>query len=459
MFSPRQITSTEKKAMIGLSSIMSLRMLGLFMVLPVFSLYANQLQGATPTLIGLSLGIYGLTQAFFQIPFGTLSDRFGRKPLILIGLLFFAIGSIIAAMTHSIYVMIIGRALQGMGAIGSTTLAMLADLTREEQRTKSMAIAGMSIGLAFSLAILLGPILIAWMPVNFLFFLAVLLSILAIFILYFYVPTPTRLVVHNKNQTNLTSFCQLIAHPEIAKLNFGIFILHLVFTASFVIIPMSLAQHTSFTTTYQWLVYAPTLLAAFIATLIMIGVAEKYHQLKLFFIINIIFLMLGEYFLWLHIANPLLIFLGLFLFFTGFSTLEAFLPSLISRTAPMAKKGSALGLYSSAQFLGIFMGGILGGWLYGNYHFPGVYIFCFSLSLFWLILTFFMQPPAYCITEVWRLTKSSVNWGELAEKLRVLPGMLEVIFVVEDGIAYLKMERGTVRHPDFIRLKKYSTET
>ena len=454
MFSGK-MTSTEKRAVISLSSIMGLRMIGLFMVLPVFSLYASKLQGATPLLIGLSLGIYGLTQAFFQIPFGTLSDRYGRKPLILFGLLLFVAGSYIAAISHSITLMILGRALQGTGAVGSTTLAMFADLTREEQRTKSMAIAGISIGFSFSLAMLIGPLLTMWLPINNLFYLAMLFSLLAIFILYTTVPTPNRLRWHRDTQPEFKSFLKLVTHLELAKLNIGIFILHAIFTASFVIIPISIAHFTPISSHHQWLLYLPTLLIAFIITLFIIGMAEKKQQLKPFFVSSIILLIMSEFCFAFANTNLFLIVIGLCLFFTGFSVLEAFLPSLISRIAPIEKKGSALGIYSSAQFLGIFVGGLLGGWLYGKFSFSGVYAFCILLSFFWLALALLMRPLSHSITEVWRFTKQT-HWDTVAEKLHVIPGILEVTFIVEDGIAYLKMERGTVKHPDFIHLKKYT---
>ena len=457
--STQKMTNTEKRAVISLSSIMGLRMIGLFMVLPVFTLYAEQLKGATPTLIGLSLGIYGLTQAFFQMPFGSLSDRWGRKPLIILGLLLFTVGSFLCAMTHSITLMIVGRALQGSGAIGSTTLAMLADLTREEQRTKSMAIAGISIGFSFSLAMLLGPLLTTWFPIPHLFYLAMGCSLFAILILYRFVPSPTIKRSSSDTKTGWQSFLKILTHPELAKLNSGIFILHALFTASFIVIPMSISRNTGYGAHEQWLIYLPTLLASFVITLIIVGIAERKQKLKFLFLTSISLLTASELFFWLAPQSLWLIVVSLGLFFTGFSSLEAFLPSFISRIAPLGKKGSALGIFSSAQFLGIFVGGVFGGWLYGKFSFDGVYAFCTLLSCFWLILAFFMQPPQHVTTQVWRFPHNSIDWNLLAEKLHVIPGMLEVTFIVEDSIVYLKMERGTLKHPDFIRLQKHTTES
>ena len=450
-----KMTSTERRAIVSLSTIMSLRMIGLFMVLPVFTLYAQQLQGATPTLIGIAVGIYGLFQAICQIPFGVLSDRIGRKPIILIGLCIFIAGSIIAGFSHSMTVMIIGRTLQGVGAIGSTILAMMADLTREEHRTTSMAIAGITLGFSFSLAMLIGPLLLRWLTVSDLFFLAALCGVIAIFILYRAVPTPSVERWHRDTEPELRAFLTLLVSPELAKLNTGIFILHAIFTASFIVIPISLHQFAGLPANQQWELYLPILFVAFLLVLFCIGFAERKQQLKPYFLGSIFTLAIADIILWLAPSHLLFTAIGLCLFFAGFSLLEAFLPSLISRTAPAARKGSALGLYSCAQFFGIFVGGVLGGWLFGKYSFSGVYLFCLTLSLFWLALTFLMKPPRYLVTQMLRLLPAQQqNWDSIAAKLHVIPGMVEVTFIAEDGVAYLKMERGTKEHPDLIRLKE-----
>ncbi len=450
-----KMTVAEKHAVISLSSIMGLRMIGLFMVLPVFALYAQQLSGATPTLIGVAMGIYGLSQALFQIPFGSLSDRLGRKPIILVGLLIFIIGSLLAGFAHSITLMIIGRALQGVGAVGSTILALLADLTREEHRTKSMAIAGMTIGLSFSIAMVLGPVLTKWLAVNSLFFLAAGFGLIGILLLYTSVPTPIDVRWHRDTEPEWNAFFKLLITPDLAKLNIGIFLLHAIFTASFIVIPISLDHFASLSANRQWLVYLPTLLVAFVLAIVCIGMAERKRQLKPYFAAGIVALAIAECLLWLAPTNRLLIITALSLFFAGFSLLEAFLPSLISRTAPITRKGTALGIYSCAQFLGIFMGGVLGGWLYGKFGFLGVYVLCIFLALFWLALTYRMQPPRYLTTQVLRLSPSQQQqWNRIAAKLQLIPGIVEVTLIAEDGLAYLKMERGTAQYPDFIRLKE-----
>ena len=421
------MTRSEQLAVFSLSAIMSLRMVGLFMALPVFSLYALKLVNATPTLIGVAIGIYGLTQALFQIPFGALSDHIGRKPIILAGLFIFIVGSLTCGMAHSIYTVIVGRSLQGVGAVGSATLAMIADLTREEKRTFSMAIVGMTIGVSFAIAMFLGPILVPWIALRGLFFMAALFGMIAIILLMTVTPTPTHsgnpiaLFRSKPRRINLKSFFKLIISPELAKLNIGIFILHAVFTASFVIIPINLDHFASLPANEQWKIYLPALIIALPISLFCIRLAEHKHQLKRYFLGSIITLAIAEYLLWIAAKNMIFMTIGLCLFFSGFSLLEAFLPSLISRTAPLARKGSALGLYASAQFLGIFVGGLSGGWLYGQFGFSIVFLFCISLILLWLAIAYFMRAPHYLPTHTTMITPSTTS---------------------------------TSHHPDFIRLKE-----
>lgn len=449
---PMKMTKIERQAVISLSSIMGLRMLGLFMVLPVFSLYAGQLAGATPALIGIAVSIYGLAQGLLQIPFGMLSDYFGRKPIILLGLIIFISGSLLAAFTHSIIGMIVGRALQGAGAVGSTILAMMADLTTEEHRTKAMAISGITIGGAFSSAILIGPLLIKWLAVNDLFFISGALGLIAIFILYKIVPSSITHTWHRDTEPELKIFFKLLFAPELLKLNCGIFFLHAIFTASFVVMPISFLHDLHLPAHEQWLLYFPTLIIASIVALVAIGFAERKQQIKLYFLGGITTLILGECLLWLMHTQIAVAACGLIFFFAGFTLLEALLPSLISREAPLKHKGSALGIYSCAQFLGIFTGGIIAGWLYGQFNLSIVYIFCVILALFWLFLAFLMQPPQHFVTQMLRLQQR--HWDTIASQLERIPGMVEVTFIAEEGIAYLKMERGAVKHPDFIRLKE-----
>lgn len=386
-----KMTSTERRAIVSLSIIMSLRMLGLFMVLPVFALYAANLKGATPLLIGLSIGIYGLTQALLQIPLGALSDRVGRKSVIIFGLMIFALGSMLAATSHTIVMIILGRALQGAGAVGSTIMAMIADLTSEKQRTKAMAITGMTIGMSFSLAMIVGPFLTAWINVNGIFWLAVVFAMIAIIILLTLTPTPQHVSWHAESEPELKNFWGLLIHPELRRLNAGIFILHAIFTASFVIVPITLQQLAGLHGNQQWTLYLPILISAFLLTIPCILIAEKKHSLKIFFLGAILLLGIAELLLWIFAHYLLLSAFSLLLFFLAFSLLEAFLPSLVSRTAPPARKGTALGIYSCSQFMGIFVGGTAGGWLYGTVGLIHVYLFCVVLAMVWLVIAFKMK--------------------------------------------------------------------
>ncbi len=393
--SSEKMTPQERRAASSLAAIMSLRMLGLFMILPVFSLYAHELSDATPFLIGIAMGVYGLTQGLFQIPFGMLSDHWGRKRIITLGLIIFMIGSMTAACSHSIYSMILARALQGAGAVGSTIIALIADLTRENQRTKAMAINGITIGISFSLAMILGPVFAAWLEVSGIFWLAAGLSVIGILVLFIGVPNPQHSSFHSDAEPEPAQFLKILLKPQLALLNSGVFLLHAIFTASFVIIPISLNNNADLASQQQWILYVPALLLAFGATLVMIMTAEKKHQVKQYFIASIAILAVAEAILALWPHSVLLSALGLFFFFTGFSLLEAFLPSWVSRAAPKSRKGTALGIYSSSQFLGIFVGGTLGGWLFGAFGLLDVYLFCIALALIWLLLAFGMKHPPY----------------------------------------------------------------
>lgn len=272
---PKKMNPVERRSVLVLSTIMALRMLGLFMVLPLFALYASHLPGATPILIGCSMGIYGLTQAILQIPFGALSDHVGRKKIITSGLVIFIIGSIIAALSHSIWGLILGRALQGAGAVGSTIIALIADLTRENQRTKAMAISGMTIGMSFSVAMLLGPVFSTWIQINGIFWLAAIFSFIAIILLFAFIPEPPKPSWHVESEPNMHQLFSLLKHPELMRLNMGIFLLHAIFTASFVVIPIALQTLANLHGNQQWYLYLPVLLLAFFLTIPCILYAEK----------------------------------------------------------------------------------------------------------------------------------------------------------------------------------------
>lgn len=431
----------EKRAVSALAAIFAFRMLGLFMILPVFSLYADSLTGATPFLIGLTLGIYGFTQACLQMPFGILSDRFGRKPMIAIGLVIFTLGSIIAALSTSIEGVIIGRALQGAGAIGSVTIALIADLTYDENRTKAMGMVGMTIGLAFTLAMLLGPTLNSHIGVNGIFWLTAGLALFGLLLLFWRVPTPIKQPFQRDAEAVPALFKKLLTNTELLRLDLGIFILHAVLTAIFIVVPVALQNLAGLSLQSQPYLYLPVLLLAFIAMLPMIIIGEKRRKLRGIFITNVLLLLVSVLLLILVDSNIWMTGVALFLFFTAFIVLEASLPSLVSKIAPAGSKGTAIGIYSTTQFLGIFVGGSIGGYLYGQHHLNGVFWLCAGLLLFWLIIAMRMKSPPYLATYSLNIATIAASQRlNLGEKLLQQAGVAQAFINPEDDVAYLKID-------------------
>lgn len=380
----------EHVALVILSSIMSIRMLGLFMILPVFSVYAAHLSDATPTLIGLTLGAYGLTQALFQIPCGMLSDHIGRKPVIFAGLIILLIGSIICAFSHSIYVLLLGRALQGTGAIGSTVLALLSDLTREESRTKAMAFMGLSIGLAFTSAMIMGPVINHWFHLSGIFWITGLLALIGMLLLT-NIPTPQK---PSKTSENLRKKLSSVLHnAQLLRLNIGIFSLHAILTAVFIAVPLLLTHQLHLSEWMQIGLYLCVLIVSFTLAVPFIIIAEKKQKIKLIFVSAIIVILFVQCMLYFFHHALTIITLLLLLFFTAFTALEATLPSLVSKIAPVQNKGAAMGIYSSSQFLGIFVGGSLGGFVFAHTQFFGIFALCAVISLSWLCVAISMKNP------------------------------------------------------------------
>jgi MFS family permease len=386
------INLVERKTLLALSGIFSLRMLGLFMILPVFSIYANQLNSVTPFLMGTALGIYGLTQALLQIPFGFASDRFGRKPLIIFGLLLFALGSVIAACSNSIYGVIVGRSLQGASAIGCVIMALVADLIREEVRVRAMAVIGITIGLSFALAMVLGPLLSQYAGVPGIFWITAVFSILAIFMLIIFVPTPERSLQISETAGSesipvLARIPKILVHRELMPIFFGVLVLHASLIALFLKIPIFL-QAIGFSEGKTWQFYLPVFLGSLVATAPCLWVMEKKTWVK-YGLTSAVFLFgMSELGIMIFFESGVGLALSLWVFFTAFNTLEASLPALVSQFAPMGGKGTALGVYSSAQFLGLFLGGILGGWLDAKYDMVGILWFCVILAIIWFMWNF-----------------------------------------------------------------------
>jgi MFS family permease len=436
------MSRNEVRSAASMAGIYALRMLGLFMILPVFALYAEELEGATPALAGLAIGIYGMTQALLQIPFGLVSDRIGRKPVIVFGLLVFAAGSTVAASADTIAMVIVGRALQGSGAIAAAVMALTADLVREEHRVKAMAVIGMSIGASFALAMVLGPVLNAWIGVPGIFWLTAALALGGIAVVVMMVPTPTLSRVHRDAEAVPGQFSSVLRDPQLLRLDLGIFSLHLILTASFVVLPLALRDLAGLPAERHWELYLPVLLLSLPMAVPFILQAEKHRRMKQVFVGAVAVILLAESALSVRHASVWSIGVLLFVFYSAFNLLEAILPSLIAKVAPPDRKGTAMGVYSSSQFFGAFVGGAVGGWLHGHYGFGAVFLFCSAVAALWLLLAATMQNPRYLGTRVLRIgPHDPASASKLAQQITAVPGVAEAVVIAEDEVVYLKIDQ------------------
>ncbi len=435
------MSRTEARSAASMAIIYALRMLGLFMIFPVFALYAEHLEGFTPALTGLAIGIYGLTQAFLQIPYGLLSDRIGRKPVIIFGLLVFALGSVMAANADSIYGVIAGRAMQGAGAIAAAVMALTADLVREEHRVKAMAIIGMSIGASFALAMVLGPVLNTWIGVPGIFWLTALLALGGIVVIILLTPNPVVSRVRRDAEPVPAQFRAVLRDPQLLRLDTGIFSLHLILTASFVVLPLALRDEAGLAASRHWEVYLPALLLSLPMAIPFILQAEKHRRMKQVFVGAIAVIVLAELVLYRFHSQVSGIVIGLFIFYSAFNLLEAMLPSLIAKMAPPDSKGTAMGFYSSSQFFGAFIGGTTGGLLHGRFGLGAVFLFCALVALGWLIFAISMKQPRFLATRLLRVGRLDPDAArQLALRMTAVPGVVEAVVIAEDEIAYLKLD-------------------
>lgn len=430
----------ERRAAWSLSLIYMVRMLGLFIILPVFSLFGDNYAHSTPFLIGLAIGIYGLLQAALQIPFGMLSDRIGRKKVITLGLSLLALGSVVAALADSIYWVVAGRALQGAGAIAAALMALAADLTRDEQRTKVMAMLGASIGFSFLLALMLGPLLIGWFSIDMLFWLTAATALLGIVLLYTIVPNPAECQYSADTSARLATMRRLFRHRQLLRLDVSIFMLHLLITATFYVIPLAL-RDAGMVSDSQWQVYLVAVVLSIAVMVPLIILAER-RSMRGVLLLCIGGLLLTQ--LLFGFAAPTLVwlFVGITLFFCFLNTLEALLPSLVSRIAPAAAKGSAMGIYSSSQFLGAFVGGIGAGWLDGQFGRTGLFVGLAALCAVWGLLLLGFQRPRLLSAHRRALTvEEQARGDQLVDELIALPGVEEVVLAVDEGVAYMKVDK------------------
>src|SRR5579872_5887256 len=431
----------EFRAAGSLAAVFSVRLLGLFMIYPVFAAYAGGLRGANSYLIGEALGIYGLTQGLLQIPFGVLSDRIGRKIMIVIGLLLFGIGSAVAAVSISISGVIIGRALQGAGAVGSVILALVADLTSEEARTAAMAMVGLTIGGSFLVALVAGPIVASFIGVPGIFWLMVALALVGMAITQFVVPNPQRIRVHRDAEAVPALLGAVLRNRELLRLDVGIFVLHAMLTASFLIVPELLRNTLGVAVHDQWIVYLPVLLISVAAMVPAIIVAEKYRKMKGVFVSAVLALAASQIMLFFGAGNVFVLFAALVVFFSAFNVMEASLPSLITKVAPPDVKGTAMGVYSSLQFLGIFIGGVIGGMAHQHVGGASVFALTAALAAIWLVVAAGMAQPSYLTTRLVPIAESRLSdTAGLAAKLRQVPGVAEAVIIAEENLAYLKVD-------------------
>lgn len=376
------INRQEKKAALSIAAMVSLRIYGLFLIMPVFSVYAEQLPLATPLLIGLAVGVYGLTQALLQVPMGLISDFWGRKKVMALGLVLFCTGSVVAALANDITWVIIGRCIQGMGAIASTGMAYIADVSRPEQRAKMMGIVGASIGLAFMLSFISGPILAQWMGVKGLFWLTAVLALLAMVLLHWAIVEPEQKV---KKGFSWSDMLMAVKRKDLLLLDVFVFLLHASMTAIFVVLPLVFVHRLSFDTSHHWQFYLPVLLLSLLIMVPMIIWQEKKKQHVLFMLLAMGSMSFSVLLLGLSLDAILGLAVVMTIYFGLFNFLEAAMPAFLSKRADEAYRGAAMGVYSSAQFLGAFVGGLMAGLLM-QWQLAYVFYAVFGLLLFFTLL-------------------------------------------------------------------------
>jgi len=378
------MSSIEKLIAFKVSLIMSVRMLGLFMLFPVMSVYAGDYESSTPFLIGMAIGVYGLTQALLQIPFGYLSDRFGRKPILIIGLLIFLLGSVVAANASNIIFVVIGRALQGGGAISAVLMAFLADSISEDNRAKANAFVGFQIGVAFMLSLIIGPIITSRIGLSGLFWVIGLLSIIAMLIV---LPLKHSKPV-NYYQLSFRAFKESLTR-ELVTLDFSVFSLHLILASGFIVMPLLIMDNQIVSMIDNWQLYLPAVLLSFIGMIPLIIISEKFKKTKYILLLSIFLLIVSQIIFFTSNLNFSVFLITLTIFFVAFNTVEAILPSLLSRTASASKRGLAMGIFSTSQFLGTFIGGAIGGLIYDIYDLNSVFLFTIFVAIIWWFMVLF----------------------------------------------------------------------
>lgn len=434
-----KMTDIERRASWSLGVVFLLRMLGMVMVLPVLSTYGMALKSASESLIGLAFGIYGLAQAIFQIPFGLMSDKVGRKPLIIGGLLICVVGSLIAAVTDVIWGIILGRALQGSGAIAAPVMALLLDLTREQNHSKAMAFIGVSFGIAFAIAMVLGPIIAHFIGLHGLFWSITLLTLMGVAVILFLVPPSTSDTLNRESSVIRGSFGNVLFNFQLMKINFSIFCLHTILIFSVIALPPMMVK-AGYLPVDQWKVYLVTMLISYVALMPFVLYAELKRCIKQVLLGCVIVLFCTEVVLFFGGMHLWVLFIGMQLFFLAFNVMEVLLPSFISKESPAGYKGTAMGIYLTSQFFGVAFGGMLGGWLL---QLQGGFLVCLGgvlLTLLWLIVSATLSEPPYVSRLRIALPASTVVDEHLVLRLQVQPGVVEVLMVPAERNAYIKVD-------------------
>ena len=431
----------EWRASTTLSGVYALRMLGMFLVLPVLAMYAASLPGAedNKTLVGLAMGIYGLTQALLQLPLGIASDKFGRKKTIYAGLVVFAAGSFLAAAADTLPLLVAARAIQGAGAVSAAVTALLADLTRDGVRTRAMAMIGLSIGLTFSVSLVVAPMIADVVGVRGLFLLTGILTVASIGVVAFMTPDPEFSKLHEDTQAQPARIGEVLKNRQLLNLDFGIFALHAAQMALFTALPFAMTQ-LGLEKIQHWKVYLPSTVAGLVVMVPLIIIGETRNMLKQVFILGIVCIAAAQIGLLSGMHSVWLITVYLIVYFIGFNVLEASLPSMVSKIAPSDLKGTAMGVYNTMQSVGLFAGGAAGGLLFQKYGFVGVFTFCSTLMLLWLVLAVLSPAPkpvknlSYPVGSVWQ-----GNQEGLYRALSELEGVEDISFSFDRQTVYIKV--------------------
>ena len=441
----------ERRTALSLAAVYAVRMLGLFMILPILPLYAERFEDATPFLVGLAIGIYGLTQASFQIPLGLMSDRFGRKKIIIGGLIIFAIGSVIAALSDNIYSIIFGRAIQGMGAIAAATMALAADLTEENNRAKVMASIGMTIGIAFAVAMVVGPILDQWYGLSGIFWITALLALIGIALVAFVVPQPKK-IYHHRDAGVLSDYIMpAIKNANLLRMNAGVFVLHMIMTANFTVLPLIFKNQITLESASHWKIYLPVFGLSFLFAVPMIILAEKYQKIKPLLIGTVAALLFAQLGMASSFDMTWLLLFSFLMFFISFNFLEAVQPSLVAKYSGVNIKGTAMGVFSTCQFMGIFVGGVVGGLLLQFFNQAAVFLFGAAAALIWLVLTLSLPTPRFYKSRLLKLNSSMLVDGKATTAaLNEIHGIKEVAIAIEEGVAYLKVDNKELDESDLL---------